>query len=704
MESSNKSKSGNFSRNANAFILISSFLVFFPSLNGDFVFDDLPAIVKNPDLSDHSKLFDVLSNVFRHDFWGENLTSSHSHKSLRPLTTLTFWIQGKISRQNVFQFHFVNVLLHTVNCFLAFKIYREFFSVGKAFWATLVFTLHPVHVESVAAIVGRADILYTFFVLAGILVTIKTPPSKFVPQIVLVSLLCNVSVLFKELGIVLIPLAVVLEIILKHKVQFFPVPKSFNFFSLVFKVMLSGILFCLIIWFRMYLIDFTPPTFQRGDNPFAFIENPALKFANLSYVYFVHFWILLDPNWLCFDWAFHCIKPIETFSDIRLLLVILFYAFVSSIGLISMKRNDSKILIFLAFLIIPFIPSSNVIFTVGFVVAERNLYLNVFGQAAILVAGFKRLEKKISSKDRGKLKLSFVATMILFAAKALIRSYDWRTESSLYSSGLKVCPNNAKVYYNIAKLSADASTKASNRTDKQYQILKSIAHYEKALQLWPDYEQALNNLGNLYRQQGDNLQAKKLLKRALSIQPKFPACWMNLGVAQANLNEFEEAELSYKTALEQRKNYPDCHYNLGTLYLKMRSFDQAIGEFSTAIRLRPDHFSAWSNLVILFDNLERYREAEVKAKAAIGIFPEKSDFYFHLANVFGKQDLFPEAESMYAKAIERDPVKAIHFVNLGVLYHRWKKLEKAEEAYMKALVIDPYNGSAKANLKRLSKG
>ena len=125
MESSNKSKSGNFSRNANAFILISSFLVFFPSLNGDFVFDDLPAIVKNPDLSDHSKLFDVLSNVFRHDFWGENLTSSHSHKSFRPLTTLTFWIQGKISRQNVFQFHFVNVLLHTVNCFLAFKIYRE---------------------------------------------------------------------------------------------------------------------------------------------------------------------------------------------------------------------------------------------------------------------------------------------------------------------------------------------------------------------------------------------------------------------------------------------------------------------------------------------------------------------------------------------------------------------------------------------------
>jgi hypothetical protein len=361
------------------------------------------------------------------------------------------------------------------------------------------------------------------------------------------------------------------HVLVRHKLSFFPVPAVDNPRLLLAKVSAYALAFASILWFRLRLVDFSPPTFQEGDNLFVFIQPTLLRAVNLSYLHFVHFWILLAPDWLCFDWAFACIQPINSFLDGRIILVVAFLSTLSCLVLTSVKRNDSKVLLFTSFLILPFLPASNLIFTVGFVIAERNLYLSVLGFAGIVVTGYRRLENRLRAR-RLKFwpKFFFVFTMSVFAAKSWARSKDWQSEIQLYSSGIRVCPGNAKVFYNIAKLSADAAA-ANDRSDpKRAQSLqaKAVALYSKALQLWPSYEQALNNLGNLYRQQGDNLEAKRLLSRALDIRPQFPACWMNLGVAQANLNEFAAAEFSYKTALRQRRAYPDCHYNLGTLYLR----------------------------------------------------------------------------------------------------------------------------------------
>ena len=130
-------------------------------------------------------------------------------------------------------------------------------------------------------------------------------------------------------------------------------------------------------------------------------------------------------------------------------------------------------------------------------------------------------------------------------------------------SGLRICPKNAKAHYNVAKIANNSET--------------SISHYKKALDLWPSYEHAMNNLGNIYKDQGKFKEAEKLFKKALVISPKFAACWMNLGIVQVNLNKFKEAEKSYVKALDLKFGiYPDCLFNLGTLYLKMRKLETAV--------------------------------------------------------------------------------------------------------------------------------
>lgn len=85
------------------------------------------------------------------------------------------------------------------------------------------------------------------------------------------------------------------------------------------------------------------------------------------------------------------------------------------------------------------------------------------------------------------------------------------------------------------------------------------------IRLFPNYDQALNNLANILKSQGELKEAEDMLRKALDIRKEFPAAWMNLGIVLTQINKYSEAEDCYKNALKYRKYYPDCHYNLGNL-------------------------------------------------------------------------------------------------------------------------------------------
>lgn len=118
-------------------------------------------------------------------------------------------------------------------------------------------------------------------------------------------------------------------------------------------------------------------------------------------------------------------------------------------------------------LVIPFLPASNIFFNVGFVLAERTLYIPSAGYCLLVVIGLQKLYNRVPVQY---LLLSYVALISLFFVKSWIRSDQWRTETTLFRSALHVCPLNAKVHYNIAKNAADAG----NSTLAQYE-------YEEAL-------------------------------------------------------------------------------------------------------------------------------------------------------------------------------------------------------------------------------
>lgn len=91
--------------------------------------------------------------------------------------------------------------------------------------------------------------------------------------------------------------------------------------------------------------------------------------------------------------------------------------------------------------------------------------------------------------------------------RTIHRNIDWLSEENLFNSALKVCPLNAKVHYNVAKVAADNNKKTL-----------AIEEYMKAIELNPIYEQAMNNLANLLREEKQFDKAEVLLRRALEIR------------------------------------------------------------------------------------------------------------------------------------------------------------------------------------------
>ncbi|XP_066524995.1 protein O-mannosyl-transferase TMTC1 [Hoplias malabaricus] len=142
------------------------------SLRGEFVHDDVWAIVNNADVRPTSSLRSIFSN----DFWGKTMADNTSHKSYRPLCVLSFKLNVLLGGMNPFYFHVVNVCLHcAVSALLMHTCERFVFKNGRlALLTALLFAVHPIHTEAVSGIVGRADVLAGMLFLLAFLSYIRS--------------------------------------------------------------------------------------------------------------------------------------------------------------------------------------------------------------------------------------------------------------------------------------------------------------------------------------------------------------------------------------------------------------------------------------------------------------------------------------------------------------------------------------------------
>jgi hypothetical protein len=151
-----------------AFVFALALALYINTLQGGYVWDDRAAIIANKDVQGLTPWSDLL----KHDFWGQDIRLIDSHKSFRPVTVASFRLNHNVHGYNAAGFHALNVVIHAVGTVVFYWLAGQWVNDRVARVAALVFCCHPVHVEAVASLVGRADSLCgAFYLLAVYLYT-----------------------------------------------------------------------------------------------------------------------------------------------------------------------------------------------------------------------------------------------------------------------------------------------------------------------------------------------------------------------------------------------------------------------------------------------------------------------------------------------------------------------------------------------------
>ncbi|KAF7492419.1 Protein O-mannosyl-transferase TMTC2 [Sarcoptes scabiei] len=314
-------------------ILLFGCVIYLNSLNADFTYDDNRAILNNDDVTSNSSWYQLLIN----DFWGTPIRSSNSHGSYRPITVASFRINHAIHGAHPFGYHLTNLILHLIVTIIYTIVIDKILQNRKrqTLIASFLFASHPIHVESVTSIVGRADIGAAFFYLLSLFHYLKfindSKSSKSKKKHLFATLIyATLSMLTKEHGITCLLVCVLYHFIIVDR--FVPFPCS-NWIKLIndpkyenlrlgMKVLISALF--ILISARMMLFKFKP-SFSSADNPAS--SNPSLKIRSLTFYYLpvFNFWLLIYPKWLSFDWSMESIPLIVSWFDYRNIFILLFY-------------------------------------------------------------------------------------------------------------------------------------------------------------------------------------------------------------------------------------------------------------------------------------------------------------------------------------------------------------------------------------------
>ncbi|CAL4094787.1 unnamed protein product, partial [Meganyctiphanes norvegica] len=382
-------------------------LLYINGIWGDFVHDDLSAIVDNPDVQGTRPIW----RIFVNDFWGKPMKDPLSHKSYRPLTILTFRWSIMLFGQSPVSFHLVNILLHVAVSLLYLHTLVSVlhFPHTKALVCGLIFAAHPIHTEAVTGIVGRADVLaaFTFLVsfntyIRGISRSKKGSNSNIW---FICGVLCTmVGGLCKETGLTIFPLLIVWDVWLHRRywtsfIKWGIIPQRLE---MCLKRNVALIIVGMMVLMFRVMFMFGTPVFSEQDNPAAHTDITLARVLTYLYLPAHNTWLMLCPWQLCYDWQMGSVPLIMKLDDLRNAGSLLLYLSICLLFLIACikKNKESNAIIWsLVVMIFGFLPASNMFISVGFVIAERILYIPSMGFCTIIGIGASRLLNNIHNID-----------------------------------------------------------------------------------------------------------------------------------------------------------------------------------------------------------------------------------------------------------------------------------------------------------------
>jgi len=634
------------------------------------IFDNTFIIVNDPRV--HQASLHNAGEILTGDYWYTRSVSG----LYRPLTSLTYLFNYAVlgNGPRPAGYHAINLSLHLINIALAYALGLLIFGEIDLAWAlAALWGVHPVLTESVTNIVGRADLLAAFGVLAGLLCYVK-----------------SASASARARGAWLAALVAAQTVGLFSKESAAVLPAVLLLYDLTFGK--AGKWRRRVPAYAVLILPFAAFFYMRGAAhthlEISFLENPlaAAGFwtARLTAVKVIGklAWLFLWPVRLSADYSYNAVPLFGWRFDAEdaKALVALAFGLAAALAAVRWRRSRPTAAFFIAFFFVAIAPTANLLMPIGSIMAERFLYLGSIGLAGCAVAAFRLLDKRTS---RQLLRGATVVVCLAFTARTYARNLDWRDEYHLWASAVKVSPAAARAHDNLGITLTNMG-----------RVPEAIAEFETALRIFPGYADAHFNFGvALMKSPGRLSDAIAEFQTTLREEPGYVNAHTDLGMALTQIpGRLPEAIAELQEAARLRPDSAEAHDRLGKLLAQAPGRQgEAIAELQAATRLQPDSAEMHYNLAtLLAQSPERYPEAIAEFREAVRANPDFAPAHNNLGSALGRiPGHETEAIAEYRAALRIQPDYADAHYNLGVALARQPgQLAAALEELETALSID----------------
>jgi len=628
------------------------FVAYSNSFPAALVFDNASAIGEDPRIREATR--QNVQAILRGGYWYGDSPRAAAAGLYRPFTTFSYLVNYAVlgNGPRPEGYHWVNLALHEVNVALVYALgVTVLGEAAPALALAAIWGLHPLLTESVANIVGRADLLAAFGVLAGLLCHLRGASAAGWRRVAWLAGLAGaqaVGLFSKESAAVLPGLMLLYDLTWRERATWRRRAPAYAVVALPFAAFFglrSGL-----------------PTHMLVE----FSENPLVSAsfwtARLTAVKVVgkFLWLFLWPAHLSADYTYNAVPLFgwraSSWEDAKAMValaVCLGAALLAILLAVRWRRTGKPLLFFLVFFFVALSPTSNLIVLIGSIMAERFLYLPSVGLAGCVVAAVRALGQRRFPARPAAARVAWAAlglVCLASTARTYARNFDWQDDRSLWTSAVEVCPGSARSHYNLG----------IEQERLPYGLPEAIAEYQAALRIEPDLAEAHNNLAN-----------------ALTRMP----------------GRLPEAIAEFQAALRIRPDLAAVHYNLANALARVPGrLPEAIAEYQAALRIRPDRADAHDALAnALAQTPGRLPEAIAEYQAALRSEPDRPAVHYNLANALAQTPgRLPEAIAEYQAALRSDPDFVEAHVNLGNTLARTPgRLPEAIAEYEAALRIRP---------------
>lgn len=565
-------------------VLVAAVVVYASTVSHGFVFDDGVAIIRNFSIRSLASIPDIFSQTE----WSAGGRENHLY---RPLTTTTYALNYAISGLSPWSYHLTNVLLHGLISVLVLLLgLRWRLPTAAAGIAALMFAVHPIHVEAVANVVGRKELLVGFFLISMALLhsrAVRVGGLYFA----LSALAYTAAMFSKEIGIVGIGIVAIQDLLIRNdrseslRSRYWIQYAAYGLLALLF----------LVVWVSV-AGPLSTADIPRLDNPT--VDAPVVvRWMTGIAVIGKGFTLQFLPINQSPDYSFDAIPLVTSALNWRFLFGSAAIAAWLAVG-VRLRAAAPAVLIGAWWYLLTILPASNLLFPVGTIFGERLLYVP---SAGLLIAAAGLVAHSLRGRGISTIIVTaFVGVTATLLSIGTIRySEAWADELSLFTVAVEHAPSSTKAHHKLGEALRDAGL-----------FEEAVAETNTALDIAPDNIWARLFLAEMLHENGFTTEAAAEVEYGLSLGPNAEALYA-AGLLERDAGRLDEAAEFWSQALVINPGHAASLADLGTLALVRGDTASAISFYDRAAESDPGLGHVWYNMAMIFESRGDRQAAQI---------------------------------------------------------------------------------------------